>query len=257
MPVPTDELSERYLKKAIAEINELGHEIAQAAGADRAPVLGSGHPLADVFLLKHRPRDSEIQEGVAFYGRAGDAIMKALGRLRVDPTAIYGTNVLKYDGEEEEEARGWLVRELHVVQPKLIVVMGQDAPQVSERDRLSPVERARAENGRDPALHADDGRPGDARRGRLAGRAAGEAGLLGGLQGARALVGRAPALALFLALGTYDALAERLRSRHEWGHGRVLRARPDPGHLLDRVARAPARSSSRPTSWRSASGSSA
>jgi uracil-DNA glycosylase len=127
VPVPTDELSERYLRKAIAEINELGHEIAQAAGPERAPVLGSGHPLADVLLLKHRPRESEIQEGVAFYGRAGDAIMKALGRLRVDPTAVYGTNVLKYDGEEEEEARGWLVRELHVVQPKLIVVMGQDA----------------------------------------------------------------------------------------------------------------------------------
>jgi uracil-DNA glycosylase len=127
VPVPTDELSERYLKKAIAEINDLGHEIAQAAGADRAPVLGSGHPLGDVFLLKHRPRDSEIQEGVAFYGRAGDAIMKALGRLRVDPTAVYGTNILKYEGEDEEEARGWLVRELHVVQPKIIVVMGQDA----------------------------------------------------------------------------------------------------------------------------------
>jgi uracil-DNA glycosylase len=127
VPVPTDELSERYLRKAIAEINELGHEVARAAGPERAPVLGSGHPLADVFLLKHRPRESEIQEGVAFYGRAGDAIMKALGRLRVDPTAVYGTNVLKYEGEDEEEARGWLLRELHVVQPKIIVVMGQDA----------------------------------------------------------------------------------------------------------------------------------
>jgi uracil-DNA glycosylase family 4 len=127
VPVPTDELSERYLRKAIAEMNELGHEIAQAAGADRAPVLGSGHPLADVFLLKHTPRDSEIQEGVAFYGRAGAAIMKALSRLRVDQTAIYGTNVLKFESEDEEEARGWLLRELHVVQPKIVVVMGQDA----------------------------------------------------------------------------------------------------------------------------------
>jgi uracil-DNA glycosylase family 4 len=127
VPVPTDELSERYLKKAIAEINELGHEIAQAAGPDRASVLGSGHPLGDVFLLKHRPRDAELHEGVAFYGRSGDAVLKALGRLRVDPTAIYGTNVLKYESEDEEEARGWLVRELYVVQPKIVVVMGQDA----------------------------------------------------------------------------------------------------------------------------------
>jgi len=125
--VPTDELSERYLRKAIAEMNQLGREIAQAAGADRAPVLGSGHPLADVFLLKHTPRDSEIHEGVAFYGRAGTAVLRSLQRLRVDETAIYGTNVQKYEGEGADEARGWLVRELHVVQPKIVVVMGQDA----------------------------------------------------------------------------------------------------------------------------------
>jgi uracil-DNA glycosylase len=41
--------------------------------------------------------------------------------------AVYGTNCVKYDGEPEDEARGFLTRELHVVQPKLVVVMGQDA----------------------------------------------------------------------------------------------------------------------------------
>ena len=51
-------------------------EISKAAG-DRIPVLGSGHPLADVFLLKHRPQAAEVQEGVAFYGRAGQAIPRA------------------------------------------------------------------------------------------------------------------------------------------------------------------------------------
>ena len=127
MPASTNDISERYLKKAIAEINELGREIAQAAGPEHAPVLGSGHPLADVFLLKYRPTEAEIHEGVAFFGRAGQAILKSVQRLGVDPMAIYGTNCLKYDGEPEEEARRWLAREIHVVQPKLIVVMGTDA----------------------------------------------------------------------------------------------------------------------------------
>jgi uracil-DNA glycosylase family 4 len=127
VPVPTDDISERYLKKAIAEINELGREIAQAAGAERAPVLGSGHPLADVFLLKHRPQTAEVHEGVAFFGRAGQAVLKSIQRLRVDPTAIYGTNFVKFEGAPDEDARGWLARELHVVQPKVVVVMGQDA----------------------------------------------------------------------------------------------------------------------------------
>ena len=52
----TDEIYERYLQKAITEINELGDEIAHAAGESRFPVIGSGHPLADIFLLKYGPQ---------------------------------------------------------------------------------------------------------------------------------------------------------------------------------------------------------
>ena len=127
MPAVTDEIFEKYLQKAIAETNELGDEIAHAAGEGQVPVLGSGHPLADVFLLKHDPKPAEGQEGVAFYGRAGQALLKSLQRLNVDPLAVYGTNCLKLAGGDEAEAREWLARELHIVQPKLVVVMGEQA----------------------------------------------------------------------------------------------------------------------------------
>jgi uracil-DNA glycosylase len=127
VPVPTDEIYEKYLQKAIIEINELGDEVAHAAGGTRVPVLGSGHPLADIILLKYEPQPSEIQEGVAFYGRAGQAVLKSLQRLHVDAMAIYGTNCLKLAGQDEDEARPWLARELHIVQPKLLVVMGPEA----------------------------------------------------------------------------------------------------------------------------------
>jgi uracil-DNA glycosylase len=122
----TDEIYERYLQKAISEINELGDEIGRAGDATHVPVLGSGHPLADVFLLKHAPKPSEIQEGVAFFGRAGQALLKSLQRLHVDPMAVYGTNCLKFGGESFEEAAPWLTRELHIVQPKLLVLMGEE-----------------------------------------------------------------------------------------------------------------------------------
>lgn len=125
--VPTDEIYEKYLQKAIIEINELGDEVARAAGGSRVAVLGSGHPLADVFLLKYEPQPSEVQEGVAFYGRSGQAILKSLQRLRVDPMAVYGTNCLKLAGQDEDESRPWLERELHIVQPKLVIVMGEPA----------------------------------------------------------------------------------------------------------------------------------
>src|SRR5437016_14323044 len=126
-PTPTDEIYEKYLQKAITEINELGDEITRAAG-DQVPVLGSGHPLGDVFLLKYGPQPPEVQEGVAFYGRAGQAVLKSLQRLHVDPMAVYGTNCLKLAGGAlDAEERAWLARELHIVQPKLLVVMGEDA----------------------------------------------------------------------------------------------------------------------------------
>jgi uracil-DNA glycosylase family 4 len=125
--VPSDEIYEKYLQKAIAEINDLGDEIARAAGPERTPVVPSGHPLADVFMLKWTPQSAEVQEGVAFYGRAGQAILKSLQRLRVDPMAVYGTNCVKFGGGDEDEARRWLTLELHIVQPKLVIVMGEEA----------------------------------------------------------------------------------------------------------------------------------
>jgi uracil-DNA glycosylase family 4 len=129
--VPADEIHEKYLQKAISEINELGDEIARAAGGVSVPVLGSGHPLADIFLLKHGPQPSEVQEGVAFFGRAGQAVLKSIDRLRVDPMKLYGTLCVKADAEPTDEdiehARQWLTREMHIVQPAMIVAMGEPA----------------------------------------------------------------------------------------------------------------------------------
>src|SRR5437868_12097917 len=127
MTVATDEIYEKYLQKAITEINALGDDVAQAGAGTRVPVVGSGHPLADVFLLKYAPQAAELQEGVAFYGRAGNALLKSLQRLRVDPMAIYGTNCLKFADGDEEESRPFLLRELHIVGPKLVVAMGERA----------------------------------------------------------------------------------------------------------------------------------
>jgi uracil-DNA glycosylase family 4 len=147
-PVPADEIYERYLKKAISEINVLGDELSRAGDELRIPVLGSGHPLADVFLLKYAPQPSEIQEGVAFFGRSGQAILKSLQRLHVDPLAVYGTNCFKFGTEGEDEASEWLARELHIVQPKLIVAMGEQTVSFLDDLRFPLAEAAsRSEHG--------------------------------------------------------------------------------------------------------------
>jgi uracil-DNA glycosylase len=151
-PPNGNEIQERYLRRAIAEINELGDELLALGDERHVPVLGSGHPLGDVFLLKHTPVPSEIQEGVAFFGRSGQALLKSLQRLAVDPLAVYGTNCLKFGTEDPSDARRWLTRELHIVQPRLVVAMGDETVAFLAELEFPSSERL------------DPGRPGEVQR---------------------------------------------------------------------------------------------
>jgi uracil-DNA glycosylase len=134
MPATDDEIREKYLERAIRELNTLTREIQECEHCPRGnlmPVLGSGHPQADIVLLKYVPMPSEIEEGVAFYGRAGSALMKSFKRLGIDPLAVYGTVFVKcpvHDTDESApECRARVLDELAIVQPRIVVVMGEDA----------------------------------------------------------------------------------------------------------------------------------
>ena len=134
MPVTDDEIREKYLERAIRELNTLTRELQSCAHCPRGnlmPVLGSGHPQADIMLLKYAPVPSEIEEGVAFYGRAGGAIMKSLKRLQIDPLAVYGTLCVKCPLSDVSLADfaciARVIEEIAIVQPKIIVVMGPEA----------------------------------------------------------------------------------------------------------------------------------
>ena len=134
MPVTDDEIREKYLERAIRELNSLTRELQSCPHCPRGnlmPVLGSGHPQADVFLLKYSPSAAEIEEGVAFYGRAGNALMKSFKRLGIDPLAVYGTLCVKCPVADTElsapECRARVLEELAIVQPRIVVIMGEDA----------------------------------------------------------------------------------------------------------------------------------
>ena len=134
MPATDDEIREKYLERAIRELNLLTRDIQSCEHCPRGalmPVLGSGHPQADIMLLKYAPRPSEIEEGVAFYGRSGAALMKSLRRLQIDPLAVYGTLFVKCPVPDTSLADpGCLARvaeEIAIVSPKIIVTMGDDA----------------------------------------------------------------------------------------------------------------------------------
>ena len=134
MPATDDEIREKYLERAIRELNAFAREVQACQHCPRGqlmPVLGSGHPQADIFLVKHAARPSEVEEGVAFYGRSGNALMKSLKRLAIDPLAVYGTLCVKCPVVDPVMADpacvARLAEELAIVSPKLVVVMGSDA----------------------------------------------------------------------------------------------------------------------------------
>jgi uracil-DNA glycosylase family 4 len=137
VPATDDEIREKYLERAIRELNRLGEDLAACEYCPRGqlqPVLGSGHPQADIFMLKYAPTSAEIEEGVAFYGRAGNALMKSFKRLGIDPIVVFGTLCVKCPtGEPEDAAEECIARvaeELAIVQPRIVVVMGEPALEV-------------------------------------------------------------------------------------------------------------------------------
>jgi uracil-DNA glycosylase family 4 len=134
VPATDDEIREKYLERAIRELNAFSRDVLECDLCPRGnftPVLGSGHPQADVMLVKYAPRPSEVEEGVAFYGRSGTALMKSLRRLDIDPLAVYGTLCVKCPVTDPALADpacvARLVEEVAIVRPRIVVVMGEDA----------------------------------------------------------------------------------------------------------------------------------
>jgi uracil-DNA glycosylase len=134
VPATDDEIQEKYLERAIRELNQLSRELQECEHCPRGklmPVLGSGHPQADILMVKYAATSAEIEEGVAFYGRAGNALVKSFKRLGIDPLVVYGTLCVKCPTADPElaaeECVQRLVEEIAIVQPRIIVVMGARA----------------------------------------------------------------------------------------------------------------------------------
>lgn len=128
------EIQDAYLRRSIAEIEQLNREILacpRCQPTDELPVLASGSPQAEIVMIKWSATLAERQEGVAFFGRSGTAILKSVQRLGIDPVTIYGTLAVKCSHIPEQDAAQlcppWLAQEIAIVMPKLVMPMGDAA----------------------------------------------------------------------------------------------------------------------------------
>ena len=129
-------------------------------------VFGVGHPQAHWMIVGEAPGENEDKQGEPFVGAAGrllDRMLLALGLTRGEADAakqVYIANTLKCrpprnrNPEPEELARcqPFLLRQVELVQPRVILAMGRFAVQ-SLLDSTEPIGRLRGR------VHTWRGRP--------------------------------------------------------------------------------------------------
>jgi DNA polymerase len=105
-------------------------------------VFGSGHTDARLMLVGEQPGDVEDREGEVFVGPAGRLLDRALADAGIDRDDVYLTNAVKHfkweprgkrrlhktpDRTEALACRHWLLDEITLVRPEVIVAMGATA----------------------------------------------------------------------------------------------------------------------------------
>ena len=248
--VTTDEIYKRYLDKAIREINRLRPR-DRGGGRRGVAVAADGPPARDDLPAQVRPAGA---------GAPGGRRLPRPRRPRADQVAAAPARRpergLRHELRQVRRRRGgrrraaWLARELRIVQPKLLVVMGDDALAVRERrSRSRSRARSRRRSGElqhfTPTIEALVV-PGHRR---LARRAAGEDRLLERLQAASA-PGGPPCRRTSgsrAALVAWYALAPTTAGRRRCGGtSRGSRSSLIPAVVRARLARAPALARARP-----------
>jgi uracil-DNA glycosylase len=107
-------------------------------------VFGEGAPHTPIMFVGEAPGDQEDLQGRPFVGPAGRLFDKALEEAGLDRTTTYVTNAVKHfkfvrtgkrrlhqkpDSGEIAACKQWLIRELDIVQPRIIVALGATAAQ--------------------------------------------------------------------------------------------------------------------------------
>lgn len=122
-------------------------------------VFGEGLSTARIMLIGEQPGEREDIEGLPFVGPAGGLLNRALQEAGIERDACYVTNAVKHfkwkprgkrrlhktpAQREIDACRQWLVAEVRVVQPEVLVCLGATAANAV----LGPDFRLMRERGR-------------------------------------------------------------------------------------------------------------
>lgn len=110
--------------------NNICSDLAQEA---KNLVMGDGSLDTDIVLIGEAPGKNEDEQGLPFVGAAGKFLDSMLEEAGIKRSDVYITNIVKYrppnnrDPMPEEKKAFWpyLVRQLDVIQPKIVVTLGR------------------------------------------------------------------------------------------------------------------------------------
>ena len=96
-------------------------------------VFGEGNPDAAAMFIGEAPGKNEDETGKPFVGAAGRFLNELLESIGLEREDVYITSILKYrppnnrDPKPEEKDEFWpyLLKQLEVIRPKLIVALGR------------------------------------------------------------------------------------------------------------------------------------
>lgn len=96
-------------------------------------VMGGGSVDADIVFIGEAPGKNEDEQGLPFVGAAGRFLNVMLESVNLERADVYITNIVKYrppnnrDPKPEEKAAFWpfLVRQLNVIGPSIVVTLGR------------------------------------------------------------------------------------------------------------------------------------
>ncbi len=105
------------------------------SGGRTQVVYGVGNPQADLMFIGEGPGFHEDQQGEPFVGPAGQLLTRLLGEIGLAREEVRITNVVlcRPPGnrdplpDEVESCTPWLVEQISIVQPRLIVTLGNFA----------------------------------------------------------------------------------------------------------------------------------
>ncbi|MCB0752242.1 MAG: uracil-DNA glycosylase [Ignavibacteriae bacterium] len=95
-------------------------------------VFGAGNPNADVMVIGEAPGADEDAQGVPFVGRAGKLLTDILKAIDFDREEVFIANILKCRPpnnrnplpEEMNECTPYLYKQIELVKPKVILLVG-------------------------------------------------------------------------------------------------------------------------------------